>query len=172
MSKVKVQYVRPGPFGLREALGRFSQRGGLVSAVSDDKLRVLQQEIGEDGEVEVLPIGQLVGRFLNVQGEPYGRLANKGLVRALIARACEELDSDSPFAKVARFPGFHHAMQQVLDDLAHADWDERDLERAANGLDPADADRVRSVATIRRSVEAMMDELQLERLQDWVRRCR
>ncbi|HRF60130.1 MAG TPA: hypothetical protein PLH94_09485 [Fimbriimonadaceae bacterium] len=170
MSKVTIQYVRPGPEGLREAIARLTKRGGLVSAVSDAKLRVLKEEIGDTPNIEVVPVGQLVGRFLNAQGEPYGRLASKGQVRAMVALACERLPEDSPFSRVARYPGFHRAVQRLLDQLAHADWEAVDLDLAVETLDPWMTETVRTVAEIRRAVDTMKDELRLEDLQSWVRR--
>src|SRR5690349_3073713 len=103
--RLRVIGVPPSGSGLRKALSRLIKDGTVVTALDDSKLGALKRMLPTDADIDLAPIGELVGRFLTMQGEPIARLCPKSQLLATVDLVCRELPSDSPIAASSRFRG-------------------------------------------------------------------
>ena len=162
----------PGAANLTPLLARFCARGaGLVCAISDVRVRALARMIEDRPEVEIVPFGSLVSKFLDRDGPRAMSLAQSGHEVAAIAEACESLEEDSPLYLSRHFAGLHRALARTLGELRGWGFDPERLEACAEAAGPELASLLRSLALVERRTSQTLFDLGCERLTDRMLAC-
>ena len=173
MAKGRIRVVRaiPGPTGLGPLVAKFCRDGeGTITAFNETILPTLR-DLSGDSDVEVVPFGQMVCRFLETSGEQYRMLATSGHQLAAVSHAMRALPQNSPFARSARFAGSHRLILQAIKEL-HAwgvDADEMDVLRPK--CSASLASKLESLAVIDREVQETLGALGRETHDVHLRRC-
>lgn len=170
-SRLRLVGASPNAQALRPLLREFAQRGGLVSATSDQRLRTLHDLTSEFDTLEVLAFGEVVGRLAALAGDDPVPLPQRGVILAAIAEACAELPRESPFSASRQFHGIHRRMEQALGQLAGYGVGSDALRASAERLDPVTAARITSFADVADRVEDTLHALGLERNALRLQRC-
>jgi hypothetical protein len=168
--RLRVIGVPPCGSGLRKELSRLAAEGTVFTALEDAKLSAIKRMLPHDVEVEVAVLGELVGRFLTMLGEPIARLCPRGQLVATVELVCVDLPSDSPLAESSRFRGTADAIVQRLGELR--DWSltaERLSEVASRASSPLGA-KLESLVTIDDAVRRIMEETNRQFASDRVER--
>ena len=167
--RLRVLGLVPGASGIRTALNEFRSGGpGVVTALAGPLLRVAADMIDPEGEIQSIPAGELVKKCLLLCDEESRPVATRGLFVAALARAAEELDSDSPFAASSRFPGFHKAAARSLEELSR--WRVRTEEVEPSSLPVETALKLESLAVLNRSALDVLESLGLQEDQEIIER--
>jgi hypothetical protein len=169
--RLRVIGVPPSGPGLRRAVQRFVKDGTVVTSLDDAKLHALRQFAPDDVEADFAPLGDLVGRYLTMLGEPIARLCPRGQLQATVDLACKELPSDSPLAQSSRFRGTADLITERLSELRDWGISTEDLERAAQDATPITASKLRSLAAVDAAVRSVMDETNRQFASTRVERC-
>ena len=148
--KLKIIRALPGPTTIGPILESFERGGdGIVTSLNDGFLPSARRLLLEGSPIEVKPFGEVVRMVHLFTGRETRRVAAGGQQLAAVAEACRELPTESPFAEVAQFPGFHPAVQKTLKELhAFGLWSEKLRELAGLVPDPIFALKLRSLAEI------------------------
>lgn len=158
--RIRLVSVVPGAASMARALQDFASQGpGSVTAASDARLRALETLAEVHERLEVLPWAQVVRRGLALCGEHSIPIAQRGLVEAAVGLACAELEPDTPMYRSRTYPGLHARIADTLDELRHAGWDAASLEEASERVEPDLAARLRSLASVERTVSAALARL-------------
>lgn len=158
--RLRVHSVIPGSVQLGPMVMNFARKGeGIVTAFSDAVMPLLRSWIDEDSDLEVLPFGAVVSRYLDLSGEEPYRLPQKGHQLAALAYACDELPDDSPFRTSARFPGFHQAVAETLGELHAWGLDADELSKLAADSSSRLRDKLVSLASLDRDASKVLESL-------------
>ena len=175
MAKAKIRIISaiPGAASLGPIVAEFCGKGsGIITSLSDQRLRVAHALISEDSQVEVAPFGEVVGRYLLLCGEQAQPMARKGHIEAAIAEACEGLFVEGPFAASAKFPGTHRSLQRALAELRSWGIDHLELRRIAEQTDqPALREKLLCLAELDSHLHETLDQLGLATNDDRIRAC-
>ncbi len=117
-SRLRVVGVPPGGAGLAVGLGVCARPGAVVTAFDDGVLRVARGLVDED--VEIVPLGDLLGRFLLMMGQSAARIPPRGQREAMVALAAASLGSETALARSARHRGTVRLLEDRLGELR--DW--------------------------------------------------
>lgn len=147
-------------------MAAFSRKPGVVTTFTDVRLPVLQAQIPEGAEVEVVPLGELVGRVLIGLSEPAKSLVTRRQVMAFVARACQALPSDSVLASSGRYHGTHECLQRTISELRHWGYSPDDLDQVAGQDSMTDA-----LAKVFRNVDAAIHRIGRGTLTDRIGQC-
>ena len=169
--RLRVVGVPPSGPGLRRALAKLVEREAVVTALDDTKLYALQRLVPSEREAEFAPIGDLVGRFLTMMGEPIARLCPRGQLRATVDLTCRDLPSDSPLAASSRFRGTADLIVERLGEFRDWQITSNQLAAAAHDAQPQLAEKLLTLASIEDSVRAVLDETNRQFAADRVTRC-
>ena len=169
--RLRVIGAPPSGAGLRRTLGRLARDGTVVTALDDAKLHALRRLVPDDREVEFAPIGDLVGRYLTMMGEPIVRLCPRGQLQATVELACKELPGESRLAPSSRFRGTSDLIAERLGELR--DWrvGTDDLALAAESATPQLGEKLRSLALVDEYVRKVLAETNRQFANDRVERC-
>lgn len=167
--RLRVIGVPPCGAGLRKALARWVAEGTVVTALDDSKLSAVRRMLPSDVEFDISPIGELVGRFLTMLGEPIARLCPRSQLLATVDLVCKELPSDSPLAASARFRGTADLIVERLGELR--DWNlSSDVLRTLVATEKLGA-KLDSLTWIDEAVRRIMEETNRQFAADRVERC-
>ena len=169
---LRVLGLTPGAAGIRFALGELRLGGaGAVTALSTDLLRTAKELLGDDEELRVAGFSDLVKECLELcDEEPRGQASHQLFVAAL-AKACESLDSDSPFVGSARFSGFHRALANTWRELFSWGLTADSLFSAAERVDEETATKLRSMAYLEQEARSILGDIGLEVGASQIERC-
>ncbi len=134
-------------------------------------MRVAATMLPEETQVETVPFGELLGRFLLMLGQPSRRICPRGRERALVGLLCESLDDESPIVRSARYPGAVSLIVDGLHELRNAGIGEPDLKALVEQGTPPLAARMASLARIESGLRAALDENAMEPATDRALRC-
>ncbi|MEA2553278.1 MAG: hypothetical protein QOJ65_1454 [Fimbriimonadaceae bacterium] len=166
-SRLRALGLVPGAASLRLVLAEFN-RGNrdVVTSLDDNLLRSIAQLMPEDDGPS--PFGKVVNDFLLLCDESPKRQVGTGHYVAAIGQACEQLETDSPFAAASRFPGFHKAVARTMRELHAWSIGPSKLEAAAAKTTPETAEKLRSLALIesgaRETIETLGRQLNSEQV--------
>ncbi|HRI44007.1 MAG TPA: PD-(D/E)XK nuclease family protein [Fimbriimonadaceae bacterium] len=160
--------VFPGSGDRARAVARFASKGGLITALADGRLPVLQA-IAAETDAQVCPFGELVGRVLRGAGQPALGLASSGQTKALIGLACQELSPDSALYESGRFDGTHECLADTFAELHRWGYRPEDLDSVQ--IDGEPHPLLSAVAHLMRSVNVGLDGLGRGTLADRVDDC-
>ncbi|MCH8977921.1 MAG: hypothetical protein IH945_01595, partial [Armatimonadetes bacterium] len=169
--RLRVTGVPPAGPGLARALARLVKDDSVVTSLDDAKLRALSSMLPEGREVELAPLGDLVGRFLTMLGEPTPRLCPRGQQLATIDLVCRELPGDSPFAESSRFRGTAELVMERLGELRDWDFTAEELRAVAEEAGPRLGAKLVSLAEIDESVREVLEETNRQFSSDRVASC-
>ncbi len=169
--RLRVIGVPPSGAGMKREFVRLLKDGTVVTSLDDSKLHALRQLAPDDLEVEFAPIGDLVGRYLTMLGEPIARLCPRGQLQATVDLACKELPADSPLASSSRFRGTAERIAERLDELRDWNVSADDLLLAAETASPLLSSKLRSLADVDSAVRLVMDETNRQFASSRVERC-
>lgn len=171
--RLKVLGLVPGAASLRIALEQFREGGGgVVTSFSDEILRCLRDLVDEDDDdFETNSYADCVRRFLSFCDENPKPQVRGGHYVAALGKAADSLDADSPFARSAKFQGFHKAVSRTMRDLHAWQVETNHLETAADNTREETAAKLRSLAALERQANQIVDVLGRESLSAQMRRC-
>lgn len=158
-SKLRLTALPPDATALRAEIARFGKQDGIVTAFEDGRLAVLNELRPDDDKLEVLPFGDVLGRFCVEVGVGAMGLPTRGQMRAAVALACEELSEEGPFGRSRAFPGFHEAIVEVLRELRHAGWTPDTLEQATDHAPEPLRSKLVDLVRVDRDVDACLDRM-------------
>jgi hypothetical protein len=169
--RLRVIGVPASGTGLKRALAKYVKDGTVVTSFDDAKLRALQQLSLDDVDAEFPPLGDLVGRFLTMLGEPIARLCPRGQLQATVDFACKELPSDSPLSESSRYAGTSELITERLGELR--DWavSTEELADVAESASPSLAAKLRSLHEVDTEVRKVLDETNRQFASNRVERC-
>lgn len=149
----------PGSRNLARLIKEFSSRpGGVIALFSEALKKGIASSLDEDADVELLEFGSLARRLSQLCGEFPPPIAHRSHVIAAIATACEQLDTESPFARTARFDGLHRFLADTLHELAAWNFEPDQLDEIALLASPRLAAKLRGLAQIEREVVEILRE--------------
>ena len=169
--RLRVIGVPPSGRGLRKALARLVKDDTVVTALDEGKLHAIKGLLPEGPEVEIAAIGDLVGRYLTMVGEPVARLCPKGQLAATVGLASKRLPSDSPLADSARFPGTADVIVERLGELRDWGIEPEDVLAVLDQATPTLAAKLGSLVQVMDWVREVMEETNRQFASDRVRRC-
>jgi hypothetical protein len=173
MSKRKVRIISavPGAAHLRAILEEFVGSGpGLVTSVSDVRYRTLTRLLPEQTD-SVRLFGDVVGEYITRAGGRKMILAQSGHVSAAVEGVCAQLEEDSPFVKVARFPGAHRRIAQTLGELRDWGLEADSLLTSIESLEGDLVKKIGSLALIERGIADSLRSIARERGADRIATC-
>ncbi|HVT12166.1 MAG TPA: hypothetical protein VHE55_07855 [Fimbriimonadaceae bacterium] len=169
--RIRVLSTIPGPANLGPIVREFCKKEGLITALSDSAIKTLAGLAPEGSGCEAIPFGGLVRRFATLCGELPFPVAHEGHVVAAVGAACEELPSDSPFARTAHRSGLHKALAATLHELSEFGLDPEAYEAMAPVLPTALAAKVRSLAEVETKASETLKTLGRNLSRDHYRIC-
>lgn len=162
----------PTPSNLAALLRRFAGRGeGFVTALHEPAFRGLRAALPPDSDLRIEPFGTVVANFAMFAGELCGPIAPRDLVVAAIEQAATRSGLDSPFADVARFPGFHRAAAATLSELREWGLSDDEVDSLGQELGGTTGEKLTALADLGRGVRAILAELGREFNSDHVIQC-
>ncbi len=169
--RLRLVGVPPCGPGLGKAVARWIAEGTVLTALDDAKLQAVRRMLPEDCDVEVAPLGDLVGRFLTMLGEPIARLIPRGQLEATVDLVAKNLSSDSPLATSARFKGTSALIVDRLGEIR--DWNlTADLLRTViEDAQRSLASKLESLVQIDESVRRILEETNRQFASDRAARC-
>ena len=166
--RIRLLTTVPGAERLEPLLSDFAKGGaGIVTSFSERLLRVASGLESYD-DLEFLPFGDVVSRFLLATGGDSKPLATGGLVLEAVNAVRSELPEDSPFARAARFRGAQKAIIRTLEELHEADIH---LGYLAQNHPGAMGGKLTSLALLDRAVRLKLDSLGRTTLSELIREC-
>lgn len=144
---------------LEALLRKFEKEPGYVTALEDVLLPVVYGFEPDPEKIEVVPLGDLLGRVCVEVGIRPAAMATRGQIRAATELVCADLPSDSPLYACRSFPGFHDALASTLRELHHFDVDAERLEEVIPKLPEELRAKFRSLAEVDRGVREALGEI-------------
>lgn len=118
--RLEVMQIIPGPKNVARLVQRFGQNDyGLVTSLVDSQLPMLRSQLDEKTMVDVKSFGEVVRQIHILTGNTPRRIASSRQVLSALELVCNDIDSGSPFRRVADMPGFHEALLEVFRELGH-----------------------------------------------------
>lgn len=159
-AQIRVLSVVPGAGSMEAVLADFESRGGgIATALLDPRLRGVARAAASLSNIEVLPFPALLGRAVARCGGPATSVAPRSLVEAAVAEACRHLPPDSPMGAVAKFPGLHRRVANVLSELREWRMDAEAMRVCAEAATSTLAARLHSLAEIESEVDRLLGDL-------------
>ena len=122
MPKGRLEVIRiiPGPTNVTRLVQRFGKSEyGLVTSLNDSQLPVLRSKLDDDTLVDVKAFGEVVRQIHRLTGVPTRRIASSRQILTALSIVCAEIETGSPFRKVADMPGFHECLLEVFREVSH-----------------------------------------------------
>lgn len=145
--------------------------GSVVTAYSESRLRLAAEVLDDDGDVEFLPFGDLVGQVLRMAGERHERLVTRGQREAMTVLACDSLTGDSALERAAKLPGMAKLMGERADELRHFGIGAGNLRAAASTVPLDLARKLETLAETFELVQDSMDVSHRETVTDRIQQC-
>src|SRR4051812_41942519 len=133
--RIRLLSTIPGPDNLGPIVREFCRKEGVVTTFSDSAVKMLAGLMPEASGNEAIPFGSLARRFASLCGEMPLPVAHQGHVVAAIGAACDDLSSESPFARTAHRQGLHKAVAETLHELSDYGLDPDEYETLAGAAE-------------------------------------
>lgn len=158
-SNLHLWMTSPGAKSMAKMIESCLPFGGIVTSFDDDALSVLRSLVPEDDEYEVITLGDLVAKVRMACGLPRELMVSGAQSLSIATVVCRRLAADSPYGELRMFPGFHRAVQGVLDEFSHAVLALGELESIAGELEEPYRSRLASLAEIARQCELIRKQI-------------
>ncbi|HZH99225.1 MAG TPA: hypothetical protein VEX38_09660, partial [Fimbriimonadaceae bacterium] len=169
---LKLLRAFPGAPSLRPIFERFFKReGGILTALSDASLRACAGLVPEESEVECVPFGEVVARFLALAGGDRVTLAQRGHINAAVVEACLNIPKESPLFDSKNFAGLHRTVASGLDELRAWGYGQDELLIASERLPGRLGTKLRSLAEVDDHVDRILGTLARRTNSDQIRAC-
>lgn len=159
-----------GP-GFRELLQSLAAESDILTSFDDARLKAASDQLSGIEECDLVPFGELVGRFLDMQGEPRKLLASPSLTVAGIGSICQELDSNSALYAWRDRPGGHKEIAEAISDLQHWGVTARRLEELLPQMSERVQWRLGSLCEVMAKLDGLLESLSRESNSNRVDRC-
>ncbi len=159
-----------GP-GCRELLQSLAADSDILTSFDDARLKAARDQLAGLEECDLVPFGELVGRFLDMQGEPRKLLASPSLTVAGIGSICQELDADSALFAWRDRPGGHKEIAEAISDLQHWGLTARRLEELVPLMSERVQWRLGSLCEVMAKLDGLLESLGRESNSSRVDRC-
>ncbi len=160
--RLRVIRIVPGPNQVSAVVRQFCQvPEGVITAFSDGILTFVRSVVPEY-TAEVKAFGEVSRKMLLLCGQDPPKIAAAPYIQAAVARACTDLDDDSPFHGSRNFVGTHIAIADALHELHAWGLDADRLDTiAVQTTDPLRAKKLESLSQIDRAVTTRLESLNL-----------
>lgn len=156
--RLRVIGVPPCGPGLKNAVKRWIGEATVVTALDDAKLYSLKNLLPQELDIDFAPMGDLVGRFLTMVGEPIARLCPRSQLEAIADLACKDLPGDSQLARSARFSGTSTLIVERLGELRDWGISSERLLTVLGDATPRLSGKLESLAAVDEAVRRVLDE--------------
>lgn len=152
--RIRLVGVAPGAAAMLNVVREFANKGGIVTATSDRRLRPLRQLVGNDADIELIPFGDAVGKLAVLAGGQPQPMVQKGHARAAVAEAFQSLSPGSVIGESGAYPATHRCVAECISELRAWRISSDDLLEASKKAEGVQSAKLAEIATIYRDCTA------------------
>lgn len=160
----------PGAHGLAAVLKETVKTGTVVTAYDDGLMRSVRPLVSPD-TADLVPFGELVGRFCRMWGIESRVQATTGQRQAVAQQAMTAQAEGAFFRASASHPGACQKVVEVIREVEHGGYEPDQLEDVACRLAPGPASRVNGLAELMRSQAETLGKSGRETTSTRIHRC-